>query len=400
MISSHRSLRDVGSGDGSRGDSGPDEYHSFYPGAADAGIDNNAYTNVMAAFTLRHDSDALDMLSPERRGELMNGLALGENERTAWAHIAERMRLRFNADGIISQFEGFDRLQPFDCAGFACDNPDGRVDWVLEAKGDTVNAYQATKQADVLMLLYLFTPEEFAETIRSMGYDSGVAEMRRVLGYYIDRVTHESSLSHAVCAGALARFDPTESWRFYEKSLRIDLDAKDGASADEGLHLGSMAATFDVLQRHYLGLRIEPDALVLEPLPPEALGPVEMRIGYRGALLRLAWDGEAVTLSSEPSNRETLLVRLHGERHDLAPAGELPLARADFPQPLGLDQKGTPASSRLTVAPFSRAFTSWREHHPEIRSLIRLASVSIANGLVSTCMPGSRWPWLKTAFSA
>ena len=36
----------------------------------------------------------------------------------------------------------------------------------------------------------------------------------------------------------------------------------------------------------------------------------------------------------------------------------------------------------------------------EIRSLIRLASASMANGLVSTCMPGSRWPWLSTAFSA
>ena len=36
----------------------------------------------------------------------------------------------------------------------------------------------------------------------------------------------------------------------------------------------------------------------------------------------------------------------------------------------------------------------------EIRSLIRLAKASNAKGLVSTCMPGSRCPWLSTAFSA
>ena len=35
-----------------------------------------------------------------------------------------------------------------------------------------------------------------------------------------------------------------------------------------------------------------------------------------------------------------------------------------------------------------------------IRLLIRLARVSSAKGFVSTCMPGSRWPWLRTAFSA
>ncbi len=37
---------------------------------------------------------------------------------------------------------------------------------------------------------------------------------------------------------------------------------------------------------------------------------------------------------------------------------------------------------------------------PAISSLIRLASASIANGFVSTCIPGSRCPWLSTAFSA
>ena len=330
-----------------RGVIGPDEYHSAYPGAAEPGIDNNSYTNVMAAFTLRHAAAALDLLPPERRDELMDALALGEDERAVWPRIASRLRLRFNDDGVISQFEGFDRLKAFDCAGFSRDNPDGRVDWVLEARGDSVNSYQATKQADVLMLLYLHTPDELAAMIASMGYEVGIADLRRALRYYLDRVTHESSLSHAVCAGALARFDEAESWRFYEKSLRIDLDAAGGASAEEGLHLGSMAATFDVLQRHYLGLRIEPDALVLEPLPPDALGPVDMRIAYRGALLQLKWDGEAVALRSDARNCGAIAVRLHGETRTLAPGGELRLERANFPPPLSLDQGATESAAAI-----------------------------------------------------
>ena len=31
---------------------GPDEYHDGYPDARRAGLDNNAYTNVMAAWVL------------------------------------------------------------------------------------------------------------------------------------------------------------------------------------------------------------------------------------------------------------------------------------------------------------------------------------------------------------
>ncbi len=34
------------------------------------------------------------------------------------------------------------------------------------------------------------------------------------------------------------------------------------------------------------------------------------------------------------------------------------------------------------------------------RSSTRAASASMAKGLTSTCMPGSRWPWLSTAVSA
>ncbi len=48
---------------------GPDEYHDGYPGASAAGIDNNAYTNVMAVWVLCRALDLLELLPvrPERR---------------------------------------------------------------------------------------------------------------------------------------------------------------------------------------------------------------------------------------------------------------------------------------------------------------------------------------------
>lgn len=49
-----------------RGVIGPDEFHSGYPDAPEAGIDNNAYTNVMAAWVILRAIDALDLLAPAR----------------------------------------------------------------------------------------------------------------------------------------------------------------------------------------------------------------------------------------------------------------------------------------------------------------------------------------------
>ncbi len=247
---------------------GPDEYHNAYPGAAEPGMDNNAYTNVMAAAALLHACAALDRLPPQRRRELAIMLDIAEHEPPHWRRVASRLRLCFDDDGVLMQFAGFDRLKRWSGIAFAEEQKQGRIDRVLEARGDTVDAWQITKQADVLMLLYLLAPDELAALIGGMGYAFDESQARRTARYYLDRMTHESSLSRVVCAGALARLDPALSWTFFQRALRIDRDTSETTSASEGLHLGAMAGTLDVLQRHYLGARVEADALAIAPAPP------------------------------------------------------------------------------------------------------------------------------------
>jgi trehalose/maltose hydrolase-like predicted phosphorylase len=63
------------------------------------------------------------------------------------------MFVPFHSDGVISQFEGYESLSEFDWDGYRSRYPDiGRLDRILEAEGDDVNRYRASKQADVLML--------------------------------------------------------------------------------------------------------------------------------------------------------------------------------------------------------------------------------------------------------
>ena len=67
-----------------------------------------------------------------------------------------QLRVPLHGDGIISQFDGYGGLEPFDWPGYQerYDNIQ-RLDRILEAEYDTPNRYQVSKQADVLMLFYL-----------------------------------------------------------------------------------------------------------------------------------------------------------------------------------------------------------------------------------------------------
>jgi len=93
---------------------GPDEYHDRYPEAENPGLDNNAYTNLMAAWCLCRALDMTERLSPTRLGELSRTLSLNAEEIEHWRDIGKKMLVVLQKDGIISQFEGYDALDKLD----------------------------------------------------------------------------------------------------------------------------------------------------------------------------------------------------------------------------------------------------------------------------------------------
>jgi alpha,alpha-trehalase len=60
----------------------------------------------------------------------------------------------------------------------------------------------------------------------------------------------------------------------------------------EGIHLGAMAGTVDLVQRGQTGLQIRHDLLHLDPCLPAELQGLRMRIRYRGHWLELEVDAE------------------------------------------------------------------------------------------------------------
>jgi alpha,alpha-trehalase len=315
-----------------RGVMGPDEYHDAYPGAATAGLDNNAYTNVMAVWVFCRALDLLELLPSDRSDELRQRLSLTAEEVERWEDLSRKMRLVFHEDGILSQFEGYEQLEEFDWESYRSRYGDiSRLDRILESEGDTPNRYKISKQADVLMLFYLLSAEELGEIFERLGYEFDAETIPRAIDYYLDRTSHGSTLSRVVHAWVLARSDRSRSWDFYLEALESDVSDVQGGTTAEGIHLGAMVGTLDLLQRCYTGLEVREDVLWLNPQLPTGLRRLVFTVLYRGQLIELEFEDEGVTIASQTSTGAPIAIGIQGTVTELRAGARLELSAPASP---------------------------------------------------------------------
>ena len=266
-----------------RGVMGPDEYHDAYPDSDTPGLNNNAYTNVMAAWVLNEALTVLELLPEDRGKELREQLRLDAEELDLWRDISRKLRVVFHDNGIISQFEGYADLEEFDWEGYTEKYGDiQRLDRILKSEDDTPNHYKVSKQADVLMLFYLFSAEELAEIFEQLGYPFEYETIPKNIDYYIKRTSHGSTLSRVAHSWVLIRKDRARSWHLFTQALESDISDVQGGTTPEGIHLGAMAGTVNMIQVGYTGLETRGDVLWLNPCLPDDLGRLKMQIHYRG----------------------------------------------------------------------------------------------------------------------
>lgn len=309
---------------------GPDEYHDAYPGASRPGIDDNTYTNVTAAWVLARALDLLRSLPEPRRRDLFERTALADAELDLWQDVSRRLLVPWH-HGIISQFDGFGELAELAWDRYREAYGDiRRLDRILEAEGDTVNRYQASKQADVLMLGYLFAPAELHRLFGRLGYELDDTTWRRTVDYYLRRTSHGSTLSSVVHAWVLPRVRRAEAWRFCQEALIGDIADLQGGTTGEGIHLGAMAGTLDLVQRGLTGLEPRGGALRLDPVPLPGLSRFGLSIRYRGHWgVRLALSTDRLRIAVPSSDREPIPVVLGDRAVSVAPGESclLPLCR-------------------------------------------------------------------------
>ena len=78
-------------------------------------------------------------------------------------------------------------------------------------------------------------------------------------------------------------------------------DIQHGTTA-EGVHLGAMAGTIDLVQRVLTGIEARGNVLRLHPELPKALERLDMRIRYRGHSLYLRLSHDSLTVHGSDSS--------------------------------------------------------------------------------------------------
>jgi trehalose/maltose hydrolase-like predicted phosphorylase len=268
---------------------GPDEFHTHMPGSTEPGLRNNAYTNVMAAWIFDKAADVLEQLPTSRRRALCAQLSIGDDELDRWREMSRTMFVPMHGDGIISQFEGYEQLAELDWDDYRARYGNvQRLDRILGAEGDDPNSYKVTKQADVLMLFFLFSDDELRRLFERLGYSYDEQTARRNVDYYEARTSHGSTLSVVAHAGVLARFDQEASWQRFGAALHSDLEDVQGGTTQEGIHMGVMSATLDLVQRVYVGAEIEGDILRFAPRLTDRLDGLSFRMAFRGTHIAVA----------------------------------------------------------------------------------------------------------------
>jgi trehalose/maltose hydrolase-like predicted phosphorylase len=260
-----------------RGVTGPDEYHHT--------VNDNAYTNWMARFNIEKALWAARWITqqhPARWEALRAALALGREEIDTWEELVREIYIpEPNEAGVIEQFEGFFDLPTYRLSEAERFRPP--LQRLFEA--DEINASQLIKQADVLMLPFLF-PAAFPREVVIANYR-----------YYEPRTDHGSSLSPSVHAALAARLGfVDDAQRYWRESLWLDLSNTMGNSA-LGVHAACMGGTWQALVFGFLGVRFTEEGPVVDTEAPQRLlaewGSVMLKLAYRGRIFSLEVERDA-----------------------------------------------------------------------------------------------------------
>ncbi|WP_430391302.1 beta-phosphoglucomutase [Dyella sp. 20L07] len=253
---------------------GPDEYTAL--------VDNNHYTNRMAQRHLRDAANVAHWLAdaaPECHAQLTRRIGLEPFEIMQWQRAAEAMYLGEDARlGIFPQDDTFldkPRLPP---------RPKGesKRPLLLELHPLTIYRHQVCKQADTLLSLML------------AGDDVSIEAKRRNFDYYEGVTVHDSTLSASTFSVIAAEVgEPDKAWRYFQDTLRVDLDDLHGNAA-HGVHMAAMAGSWLALSWGYGGQRIVAGQLTLSPRLPAAWHRYRFGVAWRDAHLRVEVDGLGV----------------------------------------------------------------------------------------------------------
>ena len=251
------------------GVTGPNEYEN--------NVNNNWYTNTMAAWTLEYTLDVLKKLG----GKRVKVLGVSERETDRWRAIADGMYCPYDeARRVYEQQDLFMDKELAPAESIPSQERPIHKHW----SWDRILRSCFIKQADVLQGIYFF-PER---------YD--LDTQKRNFLFYEPMTVHESSLSasvHSIVASRIGLAD--KAYELYIRTARLDLEDINRDTAD-GVHLTSMAGSWNAIVQGFAGFSFNGDRLTFSPHLPQKWEGYSFKISHRGTELRVSVTKEGMRI--------------------------------------------------------------------------------------------------------
>ena len=143
---------------------------------------------------------------------------------------------------------------------------------------------------------------------------------------YLPRTSHGSTLSYVVHASVLDLIQHEAAWAMFMDALRGDIEDIQGGTTREGVHLGAIGGTVDIVFRHFVGLDATDDVIAFRPRLPETLRSLRVQVRHRGRWYGITVTRDRFLLYVEPGGKGPVPVKILGELHMLEPGERFEVA--------------------------------------------------------------------------
>jgi kojibiose phosphorylase len=210
-------------------------------------------------------------------------LKVTDKEVTAWFNIAQKIYFEFSKkNNLIEQFDGYFKKKDITVSEWEKDFiPAPPKSFPLKKIGTT----QFVKQADVIMLFFLF-PQNFTEE-----------QIKKNYYYYVKRTLHKSSLSPSIHAAVGSWIkDNLRAYVYFIYSVMADVQDRHGNSGD-GIHGASLGGTYQSVIRGFAGVIVDELGIKLRPNLPGHWKRIRFKMKYRDFVLSFNISRRQITVS-------------------------------------------------------------------------------------------------------
>ncbi len=314
-----------------KGVMGPDEFHEKYPWKQEGGLDNNAYTNIMSVWVVEKALAWVEFVGKKKAGIVLRKIGIDDDELDRWSDMVKRMFVPMDDDGLLHQFEGYMDLKELDWDEYRNKYENiNRMDRILKAEGLSPDDYKVAKQADTLMLFYILGVDEVKRILGGLGYSTGEGFLKKNFDYYLQRTSHGSTLSmivHSFLAKQVGYHD--QGMEYFMEAVNSDINDVQGGTTQEGIHVGVMGGTINVLLCCLAGIRLVEDTMVITPKLPKHWKRLRFYIRHRNVWCYFNMTPDKIDIAAERVKDASILspevipLEVKGTKYQLVPGKKI-----------------------------------------------------------------------------